>query len=317
MRLRPTGNELGVAAISAGVAFAIAMLGASGQSAAEGVLLLVMAVLGALTADTPERSAFARALAACVIGLIAGSLFQHLAQTSLLALAFALGRAGRVVVLENARSRREAAALVAEERAQIARDLHDVVAHSLGVMLVQVHGAERVMEGDPAKARAALQAASAVGRDALDEMHRMVGVMRGGGDRRQAQPGLADLPALVHHAAGSGVTVGLEPPAPPAAALALPAGVQLAAYRIAQEALTNVVRHAPDGHAVVRLDCRPEGLELEVVSWGGRSRTASSGGGYGVVGMRERASVYGGTVDARQDGDRFLVTAWLPAKKPR
>ncbi|HYM67110.1 MAG TPA: histidine kinase [Patescibacteria group bacterium] len=313
-RRLPSGTELGIALASAALALTYTHVQAPVPTAISAGVLVVTALLGALTGpDRPDRAGLLRASAACAVGVVAGSLPTGLLHASLLILVFAVGRALRVMQLERKAIEVRAAAAVAAERASIARDLHDVVAHSLGVVVVQVQAAERIMESNPAGARSALQAAAAVGRDALDEMHRMVGVMRGGGDRRAAQPALADLPALVEQARQSGIAVELrtevEPGGPD-----LPPGIELAAYRIVQEALANASRHASGTRAGVTVTRRPDGLLVSVTDGGGRSHHLD-GGGFGIEGMRERVALYGGTLDAGPgESGGFRVRAWLPIR---
>jgi signal transduction histidine kinase len=312
-RYRPSLTEVAIAAASAAIGFAYARSDAQGSTAVAGGLMVAMGVLGVLTAaDRPDREGLLRAAAACAVGVILGSWLNDLVRTSLLVLVFGVGRAVRMLQLERKAAGERAAAAMAEERAQIARDLHDVIAHSLGVVVVQMQAAELVMDSDPEKARAALQVAAGVGRDALDDMHRMVGVMRGLGDRRAAQPSLGDLPALVEQTRQTGLAVELHVDGDRRSA-ELPSGIEVAAYRIVQEALTNAARHAAGARADVRVAYRSDGLELEIIDSGGRSG-AVAGGGFGIEGMRERASLYGGTLEAgpRPDGG-FRVKAWLPA----
>jgi signal transduction histidine kinase len=312
-RYRPSLTELGVAAASAAIAWVYVRSAAPGSSAVAAGLILAIGVLGVLTAaDRPDREGLLRAAVACAVGVLLGSWLQAFVRTSLLILVFVLGRAGRSLQLQRRESEARAAAAIVEERAQIARDLHDVIAHSLGVVVVQMQAAESVMDSDPGKARAALQVAAAVGREALDDMHRMVGVMRSGGDRRAAQPTLADLPALVEQTRKAGLAAELHVEGEQDRTV-LPAGIEVAAYRIVQEALTNAARHAAGARADVRVVHRSDGLELEVTDSGGRARTLA-GGGFGIDGMRERAAMYGGTLDAapRPEGG-FRVRAWLPA----
>jgi signal transduction histidine kinase len=193
---------------------------------------------------------------------------------------------------------------VAEERATIARELHDVVAHSMAVMIVQADGAGYALDGDPGQARAAVKQVAATGRDALEDMRRLVGVLRGGraderaedpGDRRRV--GLDQLPGLVDRARSAGLTVTVDEDG---ARDGLPAAVELTVFRIAQEALTNVLRHA--GPATrVRLGLRyaRHAVDVEVSDDGGASAGgASAGGGHGLVGMRERVAVHAGDFEA-------------------
>ena len=231
-----------------------------------------------------------------------------------------VGRSGRarlqrIALLEREQRQRERVA-VGEERARIARELHDVVAHSVGAMVAQAQGAGRVMERDPERAREALEAIERTGRSALDEMRRSLGVLR----RTDAdaplapQPGLDEIAVLVAQARDSGLTVELVTEGAPAP---LPAGVDLSAYRIVQEALTNTLKHAGPVRTRIALRYRERELELEISDDGARGRAPhdpmANGGGQGLVGMRERVALYGGELQTghRPEGG-FLVRASLP-----
>ena len=304
---------MGISLASAAIAFAYSRTGPPSDTAVAAGLVLAVGLLGALTAaDRPDREGLIRAMLACALGIVVGSLPQGLVRTSLLLLVFAVGRVARMVQLERGAAKERNAAAVIEERARIARDLHDVIAHSLGVVIVQVQAAERVMETDPVKARAALVAAAAVGRNALDEMHRMVGVMRGG-DRRAPQPSLSDLSELVDQSKAAGIAASLVVDEEPGASDLSP-GVQVAAYRIVQEALTNAAHHAAGGKVEVHVWRRQNGISMDIADSGGR-RQHVTGGGFGIEGMRERVATYGGTLEAGPRGDGFAVRAWLPATK--
>ena len=312
--IRPSPTEAGLAVASAAVAFAYARTPDSSAAPAAIGLMIAMGLLGVMTArDRPDRQGLVRAVVACGLGVVLGSLGGSLLRTSLLILVYGLGRGGQMLRLERSLAAERAASALAEERASIARDLHDVIAHSLGVVVVQVHAAEQVMDSEPVRAKQALQAAAAVGRDALDEMHRMVGVMRGGPDHRAAQPALDDLPALVAQSRSAGMSVEL---AVDAAVKDVPPGIQLAAFRIVQEALANVARHALGAAVVVRVARTSSSLTVEVSNTGGKPRPGDGEGGYGIAGMRERAAVYGGTLEAGPRGDGFAVRAMLPLKGP-
>ena len=203
----------------------------------------------------------------------------------------------RAVQLEHEREERATQA-VAQERAQIARELHDVVAHHVSVMVVQAAGARRVIEKDPALARDALEAVEQAGRTALDEMRRMLEVLRADEAGVGPQPGLADLDRLVAQVRETGLPVeltfeGMDRP--------LPAGMDLAAYRIVQEALTNAVKHAGKATARVTVRHEPEALDIEVVDDGrGAAAPLLAGaveGGHGLIGMRERVALYDGALE--------------------
>lgn len=204
---------------------------------------------------------------------------------------------------------------VAAERARIAREMHDVVAHNVSVMVVQAEGAAYLFDSDRDRSRAAIQTVAATGRQALAEMRRLLGVLRSGeadGDGRAPQPGLADLPALVDRVRSAGLPVVLTVPD------RLPvvsAGRGLAAYRVVQEALTNVLKHAgPAASAEVAVLCGPAGMRLCITDDGrGAAADQTDGAGHGLRGMHERIGVYGGTLQAGpRVGGGFAVTADIP-----
>lgn len=209
----------------------------------------------------------------------------------------------------------EAQRAVAEERARIARELHDVVAHSMSVMVVQAGAARRVLGTDPAQATEALQAVEDTGRDALVEMRRLLGVLREDGSKASLapQPSLHDLPSLIAHVAESGLAVTLATEGAPRD---LPAAVGLSAYRIVQEALTNALKHAgPTAAAVINVRYRADEVEVEVADDGrGAAAIAPNGSaGHGLLGMRERAGLFGGELTAGpRPGGGFVVRARLP-----
>ncbi|MEV7122595.1 sensor histidine kinase [Kitasatospora griseola] len=182
-----------------------------------------------------------------------------------------------------------------DERLRIARELHDVVAHHLTVIAVRAEVARAVAAADPQEAERTLALVGTAGRTALTEMRRMLGVLRSPGDGAElgSAPGLADLPALAN-GAGPRVELSVDPGPP------LPPGVELAVYRIVQEALTNVVRHAGSADCRVHLSrTDPEAVEFEVVNDApARPPSRRPGGGHGLVGMRERAAMCGGTLSA-------------------
>ncbi|TAM90836.1 MAG: sensor histidine kinase, partial [Jatrophihabitans sp.] len=206
----------------------------------------------------------------------------------------------------NAEASARAAAEAAQvERARIARELHDVIAHSLSVMVVQAGAAEQVMARDADRARAAIAAVQATGRDALAEMAHLVGMLReDSGELGLApQPGLADVSQLVDQARCDGLGVelhveGEERPLPPGPALSL--------YRVVQESLTNVRKHAAGAQASVRLTYSARGIDADVCDTGPAQHTGNGlpSGGHGLIGMRERVALYGGTlaVGSHPDG---------------
>jgi signal transduction histidine kinase len=223
----------------------------------------------------------------------------------------------RAARLEQERDAQAKIAAVAE-RARIARELHDVIAHNVSVMVVQADGASYALGTDPARAREALAAISATGRQALAEMRRLLGVLRreeaGGGSARAPQPGMGELGELLDQARGAGLPVSFTTEGSPQP---LPGGVALAAYRIVQEALTNTRKHAgPVASATVLLRYSPDALVLEISDdgWGDLGGAALPGAaGHGLTGMRERVATYGGSVTAGpRPGGGYEVVATLP-----
>jgi signal transduction histidine kinase len=209
----------------------------------------------------------------------------------------------------------EAERAVAEERTRIARELHDVVAHSMSVMVVQAGAARRVLDREPDRAAEALQAIETTGREALTEMRRLLGVLRDQGEARPElapQPTIDGIGSLVEHFADAGLPVTLERFG---VERELPAGIGLSAYRIVQEGLTNALKHAgPDTRVEVKVRYRDDDIEVEVLD-DGRGVTSSppDGSGHGLVGMRERVDVCGGDLKAGpRPGGGFAVRARLP-----
>ncbi|MEU6388402.1 sensor histidine kinase [Streptomyces sp. NPDC046939] len=214
---------------------------------------------------------------------------------------------------EQARAERERAARrrADEERLRIARELHDVLAHSISVINVQAGVGLALLDTDPEQARTALTTIKDASKEALGEVRQVLDTLRApGAAPRAPAPGLDRLPELVEQAAGAGLTVdvrtdGRRP--------ALPPGADLAAFRIVQEALTNVVRHSESRRARVQLRYAGNQLRLTVDDEGPASHAEAGGSGNGLAGMRERAAALGGTIEAgpRPDGG-FRVVAELP-----
>jgi signal transduction histidine kinase len=222
-------------------------------------------------------------------------------------------RAQRMAALEREQRQRELNA-VAEERTRIARELHDVIAHNVGLMVVQAQGAQRVLDRDPERAREALATIERTGRTALREMRRSLGALRKPGSEvpLAPQPGVESLDALLELARRSGLEVELVTKGDPAP---LPAGVDLSVYRIVQEALTNTLKHAGAVHARVELRYSGDEVELEISDDGAPAppRQDSNDGGHGLVGMRERVALHGGELHAeRRPEGGFVVHASLP-----
>ncbi|KJY26001.1 histidine kinase, partial [Streptomyces sp. NRRL S-444] len=200
---------------------------------------------------------------------------------------------------------------VDEERLRIARELHDVLAHSISVINVQAGVGLALLDTDPEQARTALTTIKAASKEALGEVRQVLNTLRAPGEApRTPAPGLGRLPELVDQAASAGLTVSVEGEA---AARGLPPGTDLAAFRILQEALTNVVRHSGSRTARIRIARPPGVLELRVDDDGPATGGDAGGSGTGLIGMRERAAAQGGTIEAgpRPDGG-FRVLARLP-----
>jgi signal transduction histidine kinase len=200
---------------------------------------------------------------------------------------------------------------VVEERARIARELHDAIAHNVSMMVVQAGAERRVLDEDQESTRDVLETVEEIGRNALTEMRRLVGMLRTDDDDPLApQPGLDDLPTLVGQVREAGLPVELAIEGP---RRALPVGLELSAYRIVQEALTNALKHAGEARATVRVRYGEDSLELEVVDDGAGAHGAAVGGGHGLVGMRERVALYGGRFEAgRRPSGGFTVRVLLP-----
>lgn len=211
------------------------------------------------------------------------------------------------------RQRREQSLL--EERTRIAREMHDVVAHGVSVMVVQAGSARLDLEHDLEASRTSLLAIERSGRDVLGELRRTVGLLRAGVDDDVSAPApdLADIPALVESMRRAGLRIKLELPPD----LTTDAGRGLTAYRVVQEALTNVLRHAGPTSVTVQVTAEPD-LVVEVRDSGrapsGRSAAAAAGGGHGLAGMRERIAMYGGRLRAANGEDGFTVRAEIPAE---
>jgi signal transduction histidine kinase len=210
-----------------------------------------------------------------------------------------------------------AGAAIAQERARIARDMHDVVAHGVSVMVVHAEAAEALL-GEPGRAAQSLHAIQRTGRAALADLRRIVGVLRDAGEDAQLgpAPGLGDAQALVQRLREAGLEVSLAVLGQPRE---LPGGADLAAYRVLQEALTNALRHAGPTRATatvtyagaeVRVDVRDEGPDRA------RPVRPPSSGGHGLAGARERLALYGGELTAGPDGAGFRVRARIPVADP-
>lgn len=274
----------------------------------------------------PVAGAFALAAIAAVDlarpGFFNGSGSPRPAAWLAFAIAWLVGRdmrrrRGQVADLESRaerleREREEKAQLaVSEERARIARELHDIVAHGVSVIVAQARAGPHLAH-DPERASSVFGAIESSGREALVELRRLLGILRSE-DQQLAigpQPGLSSLESLVEQVRALGLPVELRVDGEP---VHLPAGIDLSAYRIVQEALTNVVKHAHATAAEVELRYRPDALELEIVDDGRGTDARMNGTGHGLIGMRERVALYGGNLDAgRRDSGGYSVRARLP-----
>jgi signal transduction histidine kinase len=214
------------------------------------------------------------------------------------------------------REREEGAArAVAEERARIARELHDIVSHSISVIAVQTQAVRRRLGPDHGREVDDLRAVETTAREAMAEMRRLFGILRAEGERPalSPQPGLDQLDRLIADARGAGVEVSLAVDGRP---VPLPPGLDLTAYRIVQEALTNVRKHAPGGRVTVRVHHGEADVGVVVEDTGGVPSSGADGTGLGLVGMRERVELYGGRLDAGPlPGGGFSVRARLPFRE--
>ncbi|WP_427921762.1 DUF7134 domain-containing protein [Streptomyces sp. cg40] len=311
--------------------------------AADFAMLVIVYTVAAVGARWASRFALATGLGAATLsqirwpqehtssaGLVAIAVFQ----TVPFALAWVLGDSMRTrrayfAQLEERAARlekeREAQAkvAVAAERARIARELHDVVAHNVSVMVVQADGAAYVLDSAPDQAKKALETISSTGRQALAEMRRLLGVLRTGEHREVGeyvpQPDVEQIDELIEQCRTSGLPVDFKVEGTPRP---LPSGVELTAYRIVQEALTNTRKHGgPNTGASVRLVYFDDGLGLLVEDDGKGAphelyeEGGVDGQGHGLIGMRERVGMVGGTLDAGpRPGGGFRISALLPLK---
>ncbi len=272
-------------------------------------LALLAPVVLARETNNPDNSDLAHLLDALAweSTLVAAWLLGAYLRTRRLYVAELKERAFRA---ERAREE-QARAAVANERARIARELHDAVAHGVTVMVVQAEAAEEMLSGDPERARQPLRKVQGSGREALVELRRLLGLLRDeeAETLRGPQPALADLEALIADVEEAGLPVELRVDGE---RVALPSGLDLSAYRIVQEALTNTLKHAGPATATVDVIYGDGALELEI-SDDGLGQAVSNGAGHGLAGMRERVALYGGelTCGPRAEGG-YVVRARLP-----
>ncbi|TDD51213.1 sensor histidine kinase [Nonomuraea terrae] len=238
--------------------------------------------------------------------------------------AYAIGRAAaasraRAAVLEEraaqlAREREIEAERAAErERARIARDMHDILAHAVSVMVVQAEAGPLAVEGDPARAVAAFDAIAAAGRDAMEQLRRMLNVLKEGEGPRAPQPTIAALPGLADQVRATGLEVTYSTAGEPRP---MSPDAEVAAYRITQEALTNVVKHAGGARAGIALTWQERELMIDITDDGRGRDPGLPSGGNGLIGIRERAAACGGSAQAgpRADGRGFRVSVRLPVQ---
>jgi signal transduction histidine kinase len=220
------------------------------------------------------------------------------------------GRHQRIVSLETDQEQRAREA-VAAERARVARELHDVVAHAVSVVVVQAQAGQRLVGRDDEGARSSLVAIEETARGALGEMRRLLGLLREaeGATELTPQPSLRELEQLATQVRGAGLPVSIDVVGEP---VPLPPGVELSAYRIVQEGLTNALKHARAANAIVRLRYAHRELEVEVTD-DGRGRGGTTDGGHGLDGMRERVALYGGVFESGpRAGGGWRLYARLP-----
>jgi signal transduction histidine kinase len=200
-----------------------------------------------------------------------------------------------------------------EERARIARELHDVIAHNVSMIVLQAGAERRVLSAEVGSTRDVLATIEEIGRSALTEMRRLLGMLRSDSPEPLApQPRLSDLPTLIAQVTDAGLPVELEIHGE---RRDLPAGIELSAFRIVQEALTNALRHAGQARAQVSLRYDADMLEIEVTDDGADASRVANAGGHGLVGMRERAALYGGQLDAgHRPSGGFAVRVLLPVR---
>jgi len=302
----PTGLTTGI-----GLYTAAAMCERRVSIAALVPIAAIAAALSAATADTEGRQASAT-FGATVAVLLAVGIW------GLGAYAQTRRRYTRALAQRAAQAEREREQLariaVHEERASIARELHDIVAHSVTVMLVGVRGARDVLHTAPAVADETLARVETSGEQSLTELRRILALLRspGHGPESHPQPSLAELDVLIADHRDAGLPVRLEVTGQPRP---LPGGVELSVYRIVQEALTNVLRHSHPTRVTVTLSFRGSRLEVEVIDDDAARETdhIDATTGHGIIGMRERVVLLGGELETgRRVGGGYRVAAWLP-----
>ena len=271
-------------------------------------LAVVLVASGTIIYNKPDHTAGALVFTPLVfaIGWLAGFTVRERAEQA---------QTAEVRAAQAERERDAAARIaVAEERARIARELHDVVAHAVSVMVLQVGAVRHRLPGELTEDEEALRGVEETGRAALSEMRRLLGALRREGDGVELapQPGLDTLEALADEVGRAGLPVRLHVDGEP---YAVPPAMDLSAYRIVQEGLTNALKHAGADHADVTVRYRADELQLEVRDDGDGS-AASDGFGHGLVGIHERVKIYGGEMNAATGPEGgFVLTARLPVRR--
>ena len=281
-------------------------------------------------ANTSGRRTYAGGAIVVVLQLLGygstlpGSFDQASGEWVFYAIAWAFGKTLRRRVLRGdrleartaeleAKQQEQIQAAIADERARIARELHDIVAHSVSLMVLQAGAARQALDRQPEKAREPLLSVEATGRSAMSELRRLVAMLRQPGDEEQLapQPSLRHLNTLVHQIRETGLVIDVDETCPQDG---IPPGVDLSAYRIAQEALTNVLKHAGATRVGLKVRCDGAAVEVTVEDDGrGPSSNGSLVGGHGLIGMRERVSLFGGRFEAgARNGGGFRVFAHIP-----
>jgi signal transduction histidine kinase len=279
---------------------------------AEGLapLLSQLVLLYAVASRTSLRAALAAL--ALVVGLVGSASGDVVFVAVLSAVPWLAGRVlgerQRQLADLQVTSAEQATAAVAEERQRIARDLHDVVSHALSLVVVQAQLAQATVRTDPDAAEQALGAVKGAAQQALSDMRRMLGVLSPDGEVVGPQPGLADVPLLLERVRAAGLDVRWREDGEPRE---LAPGASMTAYRVLQEGLTNALRHAGSRRADVRVAWTPAALSLLVRDEGGGGGEA--GAGRGLLGLRERVAVYGGTLRAEPVPGGFELEAVLPS----
>jgi signal transduction histidine kinase len=312
-----------------GVLVGVGLLGVETYEPAAGILVLALASFSAGLHLPRSRAAAGLASVLAGLALLAvnaaaeGDLSDVVLQVAFVA-PWAVGVAvrnalerARELAAEAERARveqhLEAERGAAGERKRVARELHDVLANSLSVMIVQASLAADLVTGDPVSAESAVGEVERSGRAALGDVGRLLRLVPAGGDSAGTQPqhGVADLPALADEYARAGLGIDLELDD---VASRLPMGVELSTYRIVQEGLTNALKHAPGSAVRVRVGCQGSQVAIEVRNGRAVAAAVAAGpSGHGLIGLRERVSLFGGEFDAGPTPDRgFVLVATLP-----